>query len=463
MSTAKKKPPISNIDDPASSSYDPPKKKAAGKVEPTLLKLVPMPPEEEEDELDVEPEAEGVAPPPLPPDEEEEEDEDELPVTMVVPEKKPSKIGENGVKIATLADVRKRLGNVPYTWKGWIQPGTITTLAAEAGTGKTLVALKLCEIVWKGLPWPDGAENAILAGTPAMWLPYDRNWNGLLRAAADIGLPDEAIILPTGDDQPMCVPDLDNPDTVLLLERLIQEYKPWSLIIDTMTYASGFNVAKAHEAKLAYGPLMGVLSATGCCCISSTHLSAEGQVLNRRPVELSRTVMKLKAADPADGSRLKFWVFKSDDEKPAPLGVTIGGDGLVAFDDVPPLDGEGSGPKHGTKPGPQPKKSTKFAEWLFEYLEYGPSSLADIIDAARDEELLKAPAQKDPTPSLASLYNAKNRIPRVYKGWEIREYGVPSKTGGKPRKHWERFQPGSEQPATIGGWPGEDEDADHVQ
>ena len=43
MSTAKKKPPISNIDNPASPSYEPPKKKATDKVESPLFKIALCP------------------------------------------------------------------------------------------------------------------------------------------------------------------------------------------------------------------------------------------------------------------------------------------------------------------------------------------------------------------------------------------------------------------------------------
>jgi hypothetical protein len=255
-----------------------------------------------------------------------------------------------------------------------------------------------------------------------------------MRAAEKLGLPDEAILLPTSRGKPLWVPDLDDPRTIDLLERLIRRHEPWALFIDTMTYATGANVAKAHEARLAYSPLMGVMAETGCCCISNTHLSSEGKVLNRRPTELSRIVLKLKAPDPEDHRRLRFWVDKSDDEKPPPLGVTIGGDALVAFDDAPPADD--SGPR---ARGPQPEKSSGFADWLFRYLERGPDALASIIDAARDAGLLKAPDAKDPKPSVSPLYNAKKRIARVFPGWAIDEFSVRSPEG-RDIKHWREIR-----------------------
>jgi hypothetical protein len=226
-------------------------------------------------------------------------------------------------QIADLGDVRRAVGAFKYAWEKWIQPGSITTVAADAGTGKTLVALRLCQVVWNNDPWPDGSENGMAKGRPSLWLCYDRAWHGIMRAAAKLGLPDEAVLLPTSKGRPLWVPDLDDPRTILALERMIRKFQPWALIIDTMTYATGANVARAHEAKLAYSPLMGVMAETGCCCLSHTHLSSEGQVLNRRPTELSRTVLKLKAPDPGNHKRLRFWVHKTDDEKPPPLGVTL--------------------------------------------------------------------------------------------------------------------------------------------
>jgi hypothetical protein len=335
-------------------------------------------------------------------------------------------------QIADLGDVRRAVGAFKYAWEKWIQPGSISTVAADAGTGKTLVALKLCQIVWYNDPWPDGSVNGMAKGRPSLWLCYDRAWHGIMRAAAKLGVPDEAVLLPTSKGRPLWVPDLDDLRTILALERMIRKFQPWALIIDTMTYATGANVARAHEAKLAYSPLMGVMAETGCCCLSHTHLSSEGQVLNRRPTELSRTVLKLKAPDPGNHKRLRFWVHKTDDEKPPPLGVTLGGDALVTFDDCPPLDDDGPRPR-----GPQPEKSTGFAEWLFQYLEPGPSLLAAVIDAARDQKLLKSPDAKNSKPSLTPLYNARDRVPRVFPGWVIEEFLGPSPTG-RDVKHWQR-------------------------
>lgn len=336
--------------------------------------------------------------------------------------------------VATLADVRKALGEMKYTWKGWIQPGTMTGLAADAGTGKTLVALALCKIAWNGNPWPDDSDNPLQARSRSLWLCYDRAWPGILRAVRKMGLPDEAIILPTSRGKPLWIPDLDDPRTIPLLERIIRKYEPWTVVIDTMTYATGNNVAKAHEAKLAYSPIMGVMAETNCSCISSTHLNSEGKVLNRRPVELCRTIIKLKAPNPDQNTRLRMWVDKTDDEKPEPLGVTIGGDRLVEFDDNPPED-DGT-----TKTrGPTPEKSTGFAEWLFNYLEPGPALMIDIIEAARDQKLLKSPTDQIPKPSISPLYNAKSRIPRIYHGWDIHESETDS-LRGKPLKTWEKYK-----------------------
>lgn len=354
----------------------------------------------------------GLDTPPHPPDEEGWIDDD---------------------SIATLADVRVAIGNIKYTWERWIQPGTITTIAADAGTGKTLINLKLCKIGWDGTPWPDGAENGLGPGRRTLWLCYDRAWVGIMRAAEKMGLPDEAIILPTSKGRPLWVPDLDDPRTIPLLERLIRKHKPWALVIDTMTYATGNNVAKAHEAKLAYSPLMGVMAETGCCCLSNTHLNSEGKVLNKRPAELCRTVIKLKAPDPEQNTRLRMWVDKTDDERPDPLGVTIGGDGLVEFDDHPPLDDAPN------QRGPAPEKSTGFAEWLFKYLDPGPAPIVEIVGSARDQGLLKSPDTKTPKPSLSPLYNAKTRIPKIYPGWNIDEFEqiLPS---GKSLKTWRKLR-----------------------
>jgi hypothetical protein len=347
---------------------------------------------------------------------------------------------------ATLADVRSAISSFQYLWKLWIPAGAITTLAADGGTGKSVIAAKLCKMAWDGADWPDGSPATIPAGRPSIWLCYDRAWQGLMRNTRALGLPDEAIILPTRRGTPLHIPDMDHPGTMPFLGRLIARVNPWAVVIDSATYATGFNVAKANEAKLAFSPLMGMMAEHGVACISISHLSAEGKVLNRRPSDLSRSVIKVKSFG-EDRKRLRIWVDKTDDERPPALGATIGGDGLIAFDGNPPGEDDDDG-QSGRRGNPG-TKIAEFAGWLHSQLKgaAGGIALAKLIDESREAGYMAAPSPNQPKPTISNLYKAKDRIPKEFPGCEVEELSV--ERGGKNGrirasvKLWRLVQPES--------------------
>lgn len=330
--------------------------------------------------------------------------------------------------VATLADVRREIGETRYLWDKWIPFGAMTAVIAEGGLGKTRTVLDWALRLWLGEPMPDGNPNPLPAGTKTLWLCYDRHWWGLIDTAKAFGLPESAILLPTRKGRPLWIPDFDHPETMTLLERLIRIHKPGFVAVDTTTYATAFNTAKANETKLAFDPIMGVMAETKTACLALTHVSREGTILNRRLAERTRVVIKLTQPDPNQKNRLKIAVDKSDDRKPAPLGLTFT-DGRNEYDDRPPEP-----PQHGT-PGPKTAKTAGMAEWLWSYLQSGPAPMVDIINAARDAELLKLPTAKEPKPSITSLYDAMRRIPRLYPGHEIEQFSCRTERG-KELQHW---------------------------
>lgn len=360
--------------------------------------------------------------------------------TATRPEEDESWVDSGGW--ATLADVRSAISSFQYLWRLWIPAGAITTLAADGGTGKSVIAAKLCQLAWEGADWPDGSPATIPAGRPSIWLCYDRAWQGLMRNTRALGLPDEAIVLPTRRGNPLLIPDMDKPATMPFLGRLIKRVNPWAIVIDSATYATGFNVAKANEAKLAFSPLMGMMAEHGVACISISHLSAEGRVLNRRPSDLSRSVIKVKSFG-EDRKRLRLWVDKTDDERPAALGATIGGDGLIAFDRNPP--GEDDDEAGGSRRGNPGTKIAEFAAWLHANLAgaAGGIPVARLIEESREAGHLVAPSPSKPEPSISSLYDAKRRLAKEFPGCEVEELSVErsGKRGGRPLKLWRLVKP----------------------
>src|SRR5262245_42359538 len=49
---------------------------------------------------------------------------------------------------ATLADVRRLITDANWPWPGWLAGGALTSLAADPGIGKTLLAMTLARHLW---------------------------------------------------------------------------------------------------------------------------------------------------------------------------------------------------------------------------------------------------------------------------------------------------------------------------
>lgn len=266
---------------------------------------------------------------------------------------------------ATLADAETALGNDNYVWNLWIVHGAVTAVVADPGIGKTRVAAEWCKRLWFGEPMPDGSPNHFSAETKTLWLLYDRNWRGLVRAFKQFGVPREAILLPTRKNKPRWLPDFDKPETMDLLREFIVRHKPGLLVIDTTTYASIYNTGKPNEAKLAYDPLMDLVMETSIGALGLTHTNKEGGVLNRRFLERCRIQIMLSKPDPNQPNKLRVEVEKTDDIKPPALGATFTDSG-VTYDQDAPVAAEGAarGRKPSTSPG--------LAQFLLEYLGTAP-------------------------------------------------------------------------------------------
>lgn len=331
---------------------------------------------------------------------------------------------------ATLADAMILIGATRWFWDQWIPLGTMSLLAAPAGEGKTRTAMDLARRLWFGLPMPDGSPNPYPPGTRTLWVLVDRNWQETAEVARSYGVPWGAIQLHSPKDAPLSTPDLDDPAVLAALQQQVIDQTPGLVVIDTITYATSRNTARAEEAKAAFDMILMLAANTGVAVLALTHLNKEGEVLNRRITERARAVLKLTCPDP-DGqpNRRRFWVDKTAVKKPPALGLTMADSGNE-YDDAPPE----AKPKEAKPTGPPPARSTGRAEWLWSFLGKGPFTVTGIVDAARDAGLLKAPTEKDPKPSISPLYAAKEAIPRIHPGWRIEQFEAD--VDGRSRKHW---------------------------
>jgi hypothetical protein len=329
---------------------------------------------------------------------------------------------------ATLADAECVMGAETWAWELWVQIAALAAVVADAGLGKTFVVTDWCWRLWEGLPMPDGTPNPFPKGTKTLWLLYDRNWHGLIRNAKGMGLPREAILLPTHKKKPLWLPDFDDPRTMDILREFIDVHRPGYVIIDLTTYASAYNTGKPNESKIAFDPIMDVLMEKKTAGIGITHTNTQGGILNRRMLERVRTKIEITRPDPEQAERMKIECTKTDFKKPPALGAEIV-DNKVVYDHSPP---EVPAP---VPRGRKPSTSPGLAEFLWQFLEPKPAAVVDIVKAARDKGLLKSPTAETPKPSISPLYDARDWVERLHPGKTIEESSATT-DAGKTLKFW---------------------------
>lgn len=273
---------------------------------------------------------------------------------------------------ATLADIRRIMDDQPWPWPGWLAGGALTVLAADAGIGKTLLALTLARCLWTGAPWPDGQKNPYAPQTRTLWVPGDHHYHQLMQVAHAYGIPDEAVLINRPAAEPIGDVDLDEDAAVAALARRIEEDRPGLVILDTVGQVTIRNLGRSEESRLFFNPLMQIAARCKTSFLLLTHLSKEGDPLGRRIIAAGRAVWKLSQPDPeGQPDRRKLWVAKSYAMKPAAMGMTITAEGC-SFDATPP---EEPAPDKGGRPV---TRMPACKAWLRERLTAIPAMVKDL-------------------------------------------------------------------------------------
>jgi hypothetical protein len=195
--------------------------------------------------------------------------------------------------------------------------------------------MDLARRVWHGEPWPDGQLMTLPPESPTLWVAADGQHNELAQSLPPMVMPPEAIIFPTGPDDPFGGVSLDEPETLEVLNEAVRIHKPAFVIVDSLTYATQSDISEQRAIARLKVPLVALAQKHQVIVILLLHVSKEGQALGRRVRGITRTLMHLECPDPSQSDRLRLWVEKSYAAKPPALGVTIGESGNY-YDSAPP-------------------------------------------------------------------------------------------------------------------------------
>jgi AAA domain len=297
-------------------------------------------------------------------------------------------------QFATCADVLKLETGVPWTWKGWLPSARVVGIAAGEGVGKTRFAMDLARRVWHGKEWPDGQVMTLPAKSPTLWIAADGQQSELASSLASMNMPPEAIIFPTPPDDPYGGNSLDDDETLKALDEAARIHKPAFVVIDSLTYATKFDLSEQRIIAMLKGPLVALAQTHQVIVMLLLHVSKEGVALGRRIQGITRSLIHLECPDPDHHpERLRLWVQKSYAKKPEAWGVTIGEPGNT-YDSTPPARIDRS------KGGRPPVKLDKAIAFLEEKLTVDDRKGCELID----EWLALGEPSKNP------IFDAKKRM-----------------------------------------------------
>lgn len=298
---------------------------------------------------------------------------------------------------ATAADLMRVLSATSWLAKPWIPNGCLTALAAEPGIGKTRLCLDIARRLYLGLPLFNGVETSAPAGSVTLWIPADNQHQELADIPGEFGFPLESVVLNTSVDDPFGGTSLETTEELADLEARIKRVKPALVIVDTITQTTNLKAQDPADAKRQYKPLQEIAARCQVPILCVTHLNASGKVLGRRAVEKSRVVIQMEQPDPGQEYRRKLWVSKSKAQKPAPLGVTMGGEGNE-YDTTPPM--APAVEPNGKASGPPPARLREAVDWLRKMLSIpGSHRVSKILDSADAEGIPRG-----------LLYRAKDQL-----------------------------------------------------
>lgn len=241
----------------------------------------------------------------------------------------------------SLADAKKLSKGLQWIWEGWILAGQLTLLTGASGAGKSTLMAELARRVYKGEPWPDGTAQTLEPGKPVLWLGSDLRPDQLIQLWERNGLPDqESCFLAHKLDDPLNALSLDDPSTMQLIAEYVEAVKPWALVIDTISRATGLDLCNPNGVTEITRPLLELSNRTGIAIFLLGHTNKDGQAYGRHLRTTCQVCWMLEGTSATSARTLK-----NDDrcviKPPEPIGATIQFDGSWEWGEAVNLDESG--------------------------------------------------------------------------------------------------------------------------
>jgi hypothetical protein len=294
----------------------------------------------------------------------------------------------------SLEEIADTLQPVSWLWQPWLPLGMITLLAAQQGTGKSMLALDLARRIIEGEPWPDGAPMT-RPGANVIYVDGERIPSVHNDRAVAWKMPRRQLYMLLADEEDGLLA-LESEKYQETLAQMVFRLEPALVIIDSLGAVLSRGENGVEDVRALLGFLAGLAQAHGCAVLILHHLrKSNGQMGLFDTIDMNdvrgsghitamsrvawglKTVQTAQKADP-NGPRSLHVIKSNLSRLPKALGVVlepIPGDeenARVVYDEDAPQAYE------------EPTERDAAADWLLAFLAEAAEPVApkDVIEAA---------------------------------------------------------------------------------
>ena len=240
-------------------------------------------------------------------------------------------------QVWTYADIDKLLGPIEWEWEGWLAKGIATLIAAEPGTGKSMLALRMAATFILGWPWPDGTPYTGERGA-VLWCETESGEAMNRDRMKEWGIPlDQVIVAGVNPLDGISLESLRDVDQV---RQLAARDDVRLIIIDSLS-GSHSKSESENEVGLLVKAVAQVARDTQKPVIITHHLNKQFRtnrisLLNVRGTtaiaQYVRLIWALDAPDPDDTTALRLYSIKNNmARRPAEIGLRITQHGMSSI------------------------------------------------------------------------------------------------------------------------------------
>ncbi len=248
----------------------------------------------------------------------------------------PEQVARTG-QVWTYADIDKLLGPIAWEWEGWLAKGIATLIAAEPGTGKSMLALRIAATYILGWSWPDGTPYTGERGA-VLWCETESGEAMNRDRMKEWGIPLEQVIV--AGVNPLDGISLESLRDVDQVRQLAARDDVRLIIIDSLS-GSHSKSESENEVGLLVKAVAQVARDTQKPVLITHHLNKQFRtnrisLLNVRGTtaiaQYVRMIWALDAPDLDDSTALRLYSIKNNlARRPEEIGLRITSTGMSSI------------------------------------------------------------------------------------------------------------------------------------